>query len=88
MPPIEDSEIKRVLVISAHPAEAMELTRAGLTTETRREVPGALMRSAWKRLRFTAKVEPERFKVLVEDARSVGLLRRSVPLERLFPPAP
>ncbi len=85
---IRKAHVELTSWISAHPAEAMELTRAGLTTETRREVPGALMRSAWKRLRFTAKVEPERFKVLVEDARSVGLLRRSVPLERLFPPAP
>lgn len=74
--------------INSHPAEAMESTRAGLTTETRREITPALMGSAWKRLRFTAKVDPERFNGLVEDARSVGLLRRSISLGRLFPPAP
>ncbi|MFM8618017.1 MAG: ABC transporter substrate-binding protein [Opitutaceae bacterium] len=71
--------------INAHPGEAMELTRAGLTAEIRREVAPALIASAWKRLRFTAEVEPARFAALVEDARSVGLLRRSIPLERLFP---
>lgn len=71
--------------INAHPAEALELTRAGLTAETRREVSPTLMESAWKRLRFTEDVNPGRFTALVEDARSVGLLRRSIPLERLFP---
>jgi hypothetical protein len=45
------------------------------------------MGSAWKRLRFTDEVDPRQFTILVEDARSVGLLRRSIPLERLFPEA-
>lgn len=73
--------------INSHPGEAMELTRAGLTAEIRREVAPALIASAWKRLRFTSEVDPARFAALVDDARSVGLLRRSIPLERLFPEA-
>lgn len=71
--------------INSHPDEAMELTRAGLTAEIRREVAPALIASAWKRLRFTSEVNPARFATLVADARNVGLLRRSIPLERLFP---
>ncbi|MFM8337034.1 MAG: ABC transporter substrate-binding protein [Opitutaceae bacterium] len=71
--------------INSHPGEAMELTRAGLTAEIRREVAPALIASAWKRLRFTSEVDPARFAALVDDARSVGLLRRSIPLGRLFP---
>ena len=74
--------------INEHPAEAMELTRSGLTAEIRREVPSALIASAWQRLRFTAEVDRVRFTNLVEDARAVGLLRRSIPLGRLFPEAP
>ena len=73
--------------INSHPGKAMELTRAGLTAEIRREVAPALIASAWKRLRFTSEVDPARFAALVDDARSVGLLRRSIPLERLFPEA-
>jgi len=71
--------------INSHPDEAMELARAGLTAEIRREVAPALIASAWKRLRFTFEVNPARFATLVADARNVGLLRRSIPLERLFP---
>ena len=73
--------------IAAHPVEAMETVRAGLTAETRREVSPMLVAGAWRRLRFTSEIEPARFAALVDDARNTGLLPRSIPLGRLFPQA-
>jgi NitT/TauT family transport system substrate-binding protein len=72
--------------IAAHPTEAMETVRSGLTAETRREVAPELVAAAWKRLRFTGEVDPTRFAALMADARETGLLPRSIPLDRLFLP--
>lgn len=70
--------------INAHPDEAREKVRAGLTAETRREMPAALVARAWPRLKFTAQVTREQFDVLVTEAQSVGFLRDAMPLDRLF----
>ncbi len=74
--------------IAAHPAEAKATVRAALTFETKRDMPAALVDSAWGRLRFTADVSPERFGALVKDAQGVGFLRNAIPLDQLFRPAP
>ncbi len=71
--------------MAAHPDEAMETVRAGLAAEIRREVAPELVAAAWKRLRFTGEVDPARFEALMADARTTGLLPRSLPLDRLFP---
>jgi NitT/TauT family transport system substrate-binding protein len=74
--------------IAAHPAEAKAIVRTALTTETKRDMPAALVDSAWHRLRFTDQVSPDRFASLVKDAQSVGFLRNAIPLDRLFSQAP
>jgi NitT/TauT family transport system substrate-binding protein len=74
--------------IAAHPAEAQATVRTALTTETKRDMPAALVESSWRRLRFTDQVSPERFAALVKDAQSVGFLRHAIPLDRLFSQAP
>jgi NitT/TauT family transport system substrate-binding protein len=74
--------------IAAHPAEAKATVRAALSFETKRDMPAALVDSAWGRLRFTADVSPERFGALVKDAQGVGFLRNAIPLDQLFRPAP
>lgn len=64
--------------------EARALVRAGLSAETRREIPLAIVERSWSRLRFTDRVVPEQFAALVADAQSVGFLRNSIPLDRFF----
>lgn len=71
--------------MAAHPAEAMETVRGGLSVETRRDVAPELVAGAWRRLHFTGEVDPARFATLMADARDTGLLPRSLPLDRLFP---
>lgn len=70
--------------INEHPAEAKAQVRAGLSAETKREMPAALVDGAWKRLRFTAEVAPVRFAALVTDAQGAGFLRDAIPLDRMF----
>jgi NitT/TauT family transport system substrate-binding protein len=70
--------------INAHPAEAQELVKTGLSAEMRRELPKALIVSAWRRLRFTDRVEQRQFEELVRQAQGVGFLRDAIPLERMF----
>ena len=70
--------------INAHPAEAQEEVRAGIAAETRHAVSPALVSSAWGRVRFTDQVAISQFAGLVADAQSVGFLRNSIPLDRLF----
>ena len=70
--------------LGAHPDEACELVRAGLSAETRREMSAAIVTSAWRRLRFTDQTSPAQFASLVTDAQSVGFLRDAIPLDRLF----
>ncbi|HEX3728756.1 MAG TPA: ABC transporter substrate-binding protein, partial [Opitutaceae bacterium] len=74
--------------INAHPEEAQALVRKGLASATKREVPAALVASAWRRLRFTDQVPAERFASLVADAQAAGLLRHTIPLDRMFSQAP
>lgn len=74
--------------INAHPAEAQAQVRAGLSADTRREIPASLIASSWRRLRFTDHLSPERFAALVSDAQSVGFLRNAIPLDRLFSQKP
>lgn len=65
-------------------AKARSLVQAGLTAETRREIPAALMERAWGRLRFTDRLARDQFAALVADAQSVGFLRQAIPLDRMF----
>jgi NitT/TauT family transport system substrate-binding protein len=74
--------------INAHPAEAQEWVRSGLSADTRREMPASLIASSWRRLRFTDQVSPDRFAALVGDAQNVGFLRDAIPLDRLFSLSP
>jgi NitT/TauT family transport system substrate-binding protein len=64
--------------------EAKGIVRAGLTAETRREMPATLIDGAWQRLKFTEKVSADQFNALVTDAQSAGFLRDAIPLDRLF----
>ena len=70
--------------LGTHSAEALELVRAGLSAEVRREMSAAIVASAWRRLRFTDRVSQAQFETLVGEARSVGFLPRTIPLARLF----
>ncbi|RXK52795.1 ABC transporter substrate-binding protein [Oleiharenicola lentus] len=74
--------------INAHPDEARERVRAGLSAETKREISAVLVASAWKRLTFTGEVAQPRFDALVKEAQSVGFLRNAIPLDRLFSSQP
>jgi NitT/TauT family transport system substrate-binding protein len=74
--------------LAAHPAEAMAQVQAGLTAEMRREMPAAIVASAWRRLRFTDQVTQRQFEKLVSEAQSVGFLRDAIPLDRMFSQQP
>jgi NitT/TauT family transport system substrate-binding protein len=74
--------------INAHPAEARELVRTGLSAEMHREVSAGLVANAWQRLVFTGDVTREQFDSLVLEAQSVGFLRNAIPLDRLFSAKP
>jgi NitT/TauT family transport system substrate-binding protein len=70
--------------LKARPEEAQATVRAGLVAEVRRDIPAALIASAWRRLEFTDTVTPAQFAALVTEAQSVGFLRQAIPLDRLF----
>jgi NitT/TauT family transport system substrate-binding protein len=70
--------------LGAHGAEARALVRAGLSADTHRDFPAALVESAWPRLHFTASLAPAQIAGLVADAQSVGFLPNAIPLDRLF----
>ncbi len=70
--------------LNAHGDEARALVQKGLAVEIRRDMPAAIILSAWRRLRFTDQVTQEQFATLVGDAQSVGFLRNAIPLDRLF----
>lgn len=74
--------------INAHAREAQEQVRMGLSAETKRPIPAAIVAGAWRRLRFTDQVTQKQFEALVGDAQSVGFLRDAIPLDRLFPVQP
>jgi len=70
--------------INAHGPEARAAVQAGLSADTHREFPAALVASAWPRLRFTATLAPAQLTELVAAARDVGFLPDAIPLDRLF----
>ncbi len=70
--------------ITAHPAEAQAQVRAGLTAETRREIPAALVAASWARLHFTDRVEPVVLETFMAEAQAAGLLKRTLPIGRMF----
>lgn len=70
--------------LAAHPEEAREKVRVGLTAEVKREISPVLVASAWKRLNFTTELARGQFDDLVKDAQSVGFLRDAIPLDKLF----
>lgn len=70
--------------LNAHPAEGRALVRSGLSADTGREMPEAIVNNAWRRLKLTAKASRPQFESLVGDAQSVGFLREAIPLDRLF----
>ena len=74
--------------LGTNAGEARALVRAGLSAETRREIPLAIVERSWGRLRFTDRVVPDLFTALVADAQSVGFLRNAIPLDRLFESKP
>lgn len=74
--------------LNAHPAEAQEMVRAGLSRAVRKEMPAELVARAWPRIRFTAELTPAQLESFVRDARSVGFLRDAIPLDRMFPVLP
>lgn len=70
--------------LTEHPEEAQAQVRAALSAEIKREMSGAIVTSAWRRLRFSDQVTQKQFEALVADAQSVGFLRNAIPLDRLF----
>jgi NitT/TauT family transport system substrate-binding protein len=70
--------------VRAHPEEARESVRAGLSAEMRREVPAEIIRQAWSRLVFTSELRPQALDQLVRDAQQVGFLRDAIALDRLL----
>ncbi len=74
--------------LAEHPDEAKAQVQAGLTAEFRRAMPKEIVASAWKRLKFSDQVTQRQFEALVIDAQSVGFLRNSIPLDRLFSAKP
>jgi NitT/TauT family transport system substrate-binding protein len=74
--------------LNAQPEQARALVRAGLSAEMKREMPEAIVTSAWRRLKFTAEIAPAQFTALVGDAQGVGFLRDAIPLGRLFSKRP
>ncbi len=70
--------------VNTHGDEARALVRAGLSADTHRDFPAALVASAWPRLRFTAQLVPAQITELVIDAQSAGFLPDAIPLDRMF----
>ena len=70
--------------IKAHGADARARLQAGLSAETRRQFPAAIIDSAWPRLNFTGALVPAQLEGMVTEARAVGFLPDAIPLDRLF----
>ena len=70
--------------INAHPDQAKEQVRLGISADVKKEMPAAIIASSWARLHFTDKISLSQFESLVADARTVGFLRDAIPLERMF----
>jgi NitT/TauT family transport system substrate-binding protein len=50
----------------------------------KRDMSAVIVTAAWRRLKFTDRTTQAQFDALVRDAQSVGFLRNTIPLERLF----
>ena len=74
--------------LNDHPDEARAQVRAGLSAEMKREMSQAIVKSAWRRLKFTDQVTQKQFDALVTEAQSVGFLRNAIPLDRMFSSQP
>lgn len=83
-----EAHVELTAWLNAHPDEAREQVRAGLSRAVKREIPAALIAHAWPRIRFTDALTPAQLDSFVADARSVGFLRNAIPLDRLFPVLP
>jgi NitT/TauT family transport system substrate-binding protein len=70
--------------LNEYPDEARAQVRAGLSAEMKREMSGAIVTSAWRRLKFSDQVTQKQFEALVTEAQSVGFLRNALPLDRMF----
>lgn len=79
-----DAHAELTAWINAHGAEARALVCAGLSADTHRAFPPALVNSAWSRLRFTTELKPEQIAGVVKDAQDAGFLRNAIPLDRMF----
>ncbi len=80
---LRQAHVELTAWIVAHPAEAQEQVRVALTAETRREISATLVAAAWQRLHFTDKVEASALEKFMADAQAAGLLKQSLPLDRL-----
>ena len=74
--------------LNAHPEEAREQVRAGISHAVKHDIAASLVARAWTRIRFTDELKPAQLESFVTDARSVGFLRDAIPLDRLFPSLP
>ncbi len=83
-----EAHVELTAWINAHPDEAREQVRAGLSRAVKREIPVALVERAWPRIRFTDALKSAQLESFVADARDVGFLRDAIPLDRLFPVLP
>ena len=70
--------------LNAHPDEAKAQVRTGLSAAVRREVSAGLVAAAWSRLHFTDRVEQRTMEKIMADAQTTGLLKESLPLDRMF----
>ena len=74
--------------INAHGVEARAIICSGLSADTHRAVPPALVESAWRRLHFAAELKADRLVGVVKDAQGVGFLPNAIPLDRMFSGVP
>ncbi|HEY5954258.1 MAG TPA: ABC transporter substrate-binding protein [Terrimicrobiaceae bacterium] len=69
--------------IREHPDEAQRRVRDELSALTRKEIPLALIRQAWTRLRFDDTISAEPFQSFLDQARLVGFLRAKIDLANI-----
>jgi NitT/TauT family transport system substrate-binding protein len=70
--------------INKNPAEAKKLVNAALKELTKKEMPPELIDQAWPRLTFTSEIKREALDTFVKEAQSVGFLKGTPDLSRLF----
>jgi NitT/TauT family transport system substrate-binding protein len=69
--------------IREHPDEAQRRVRDELSALTRKEIPLALIRQAWTRLRFDDTISAEPFQSFLDQARLVGFLCAKIDLANI-----